>query len=154
MTGTERLSELADGRNPLLVARLKSGFAVMADSQYLPGYCLLLAYPEANHLTDLSQSLRAQYLLDMSHLGEAVMEATNCLRVNYSILGNLDPFLHAHVWPRYSWEDDQYRLSPPTDYPPEYRDALKHGYDPEKHDGLRQKIAQHLQMLSGGDLAP
>ncbi|MFI9452759.1 hypothetical protein [Amycolatopsis sp. NPDC052450] len=24
--------------------------------------------------------------------------------MNVEILGNTDPFLHAHVWPRYDWE--------------------------------------------------
>ncbi len=126
----------------------------MADSQFLPGYCLLLAYPEANHLTDLSVTSRAQYLLDMSLLGEAVMTATGCLRINYTILGNLDPFLHAHVWPRYSWEDDRYRTSPPTDYPPEYRDVALHGYSEEVHGKLRLQIADHVLNLMGADLSP
>ena len=100
----------------------------MGDSQFLPGYALLLAYPEADHLTDLPHAARSRYLLDMSLLGEAVMQATNCSRVNYAVYGNLDPFLHAHVWPRYAWEEEQYRLRPPFSYPPEYRDPEVHGY--------------------------
>jgi diadenosine tetraphosphate (Ap4A) HIT family hydrolase len=154
MTGTERLAMLADGRSPMLIARMPSGFAVMGDHQFLPGYSLILAYPEVNHLTDLSVAERARYLVDMSRLGEAVMAATNCLRVNYSILGNLDPFLHAHVFPRYSWEEDLYRLAPPWKYPDEYRDVTKHGYSEEKHGNLRLAITRHLLSLSGADLEP
>jgi diadenosine tetraphosphate (Ap4A) HIT family hydrolase len=154
MTGTERLALLAEGNSPLLIERMPSGFAVMGDSQFLPGYALLLAYPEANHLTDLTHSARSQYLLDMSLLGEAVMQATNCLRVNYAIYGNLDPFLHAHVWPRYTWEDEEYRLRPPFSYPPEYRDPELHGYSEHKHGNLKLAIAQHLLTLSGGDTTP
>ena len=29
------------GEHPLLLARLSSGWAVLADTQFLPGYCLL-----------------------------------------------------------------------------------------------------------------
>ena len=43
MTPSERLSALAEGRDPLLVMRLKSGFAVMSHTQFLRGYCLPLA---------------------------------------------------------------------------------------------------------------
>lgn len=42
----------------------------------------------------------------MADLGEAVENACWDLdpllrRVNLEILGNTDPYLHAHVWPRY-----------------------------------------------------
>jgi hypothetical protein len=30
--------------NPTTVSPMKSGFVVMSNSQFLPGYCLLLAY--------------------------------------------------------------------------------------------------------------
>ena len=154
VTGTERLARLAEGKSPLLIARMPSGFAVMGDSQYLPGYCLLLAYPEVNHLHDLPVDRRAQYLTDMGLLGEALMAATGCLRVNYAILGNLDPFLHAHVWPRYTWEDDRYRLAPPSDYPADYRDAPERLYSAEKHGELQKAIALHLELLPVVGLEP
>ena len=38
MTGTERLLQLDRGENPKLILRMKSGFAVMGDTQFLPGY--------------------------------------------------------------------------------------------------------------------
>ena len=154
MTGSERLAELEQGRNPQMVARMKSGFAVMADSQYLPGYCLLLAYPEVDHLTDLEPAARSQFLLDMSVLGEAVMSATNSRRVNYAILGNLDPFLHAHVWPRYDWENPQYKLSPPTDYPLNVREAPSNRYEATKHDKILQTIRTQVLKRIGADLEP
>src|SRR5579862_7979366 len=101
MSPAERLAELADGRNPALIARLSSGFAVMVSHQYFQGYCLLLAYPQVEKLNDLAGEARVQFLGDMATLGDAVLAATACRRINYSIYGNLDPFLHAHVWPRY-----------------------------------------------------
>jgi len=39
----------------------------------------------------------------MSLLGEAIMAVCQPHRINYEILGNSLPVLHAHVWPRYDW---------------------------------------------------
>lgn len=45
----------------------------------------------------------------MADLAEAVEDAcweadAAFRRVNVEILGNTDPYLDAHVWPRYEWE--------------------------------------------------
>ena len=101
MTPSERLQELADGKNPRLVLRMKSGFAVMGDNQFLPGYCLLLAYPQVEQLIELPEKQRHAFLEDMSLLGEAIDKVTESKRINFAMYGNVDPFLHAHVWPRY-----------------------------------------------------
>lgn len=116
----------------------------MAETQWLPGYCLLLAYPEVDHLTDLDVTGRTQYLLDLAQLGEAVLKATGCKRINYAILGNLDPFLHAHVWPRYADESEEWKYRPPTDYPDTIRSHADHAYQPTRHDRLREKISTLL----------
>lgn len=71
----DRLAEAERGQNPTVLAQLKSGWAVIGDTQHLPGYCLLLHRGVANHLTDLPRPARAQFLLDMSLLGEAVQRA-------------------------------------------------------------------------------
>src|ERR1044072_4903467 len=41
-------------------------------------------------------------------------------RVNLEILGNTDPFLHAHVRPRYEWEPAALVGRPAWLYPPEH----------------------------------
>jgi diadenosine tetraphosphate (Ap4A) HIT family hydrolase len=46
---------------------------------------------------------RLAFLRDMSLRGEAVEAVCSPQRVNYEIFGNADPFLHAHVLPRYAW---------------------------------------------------
>ena len=146
MTPGERLEELASGANPALVLRMASGFAVMGESQFLPGYCLLLAYPQIDHLTDLDIGARTKFLLDMSRLGDAVMASTGCKRINYSIYGNLDPFLHAHVFPRYEWEDPAYRHAPPFSIPGALRQAPSAQYSPVRHADLLAKIRRELEL--------
>jgi hypothetical protein len=49
----------------------------------LPGYCLLLPDPVVPSLNDLDAEARAAYLLDMGRLGDAVLQATDALRMNY-----------------------------------------------------------------------
>lgn len=105
----DRIGAAQHGENPLVIARMRSGFTVIGDYQYLPGYCVLLAAPQVNHLSDLPLPARAAFLVDMSLLGEAIMSVCQPRRMNYEILGNTDEYLHAHVWPRYNWEPQEYR---------------------------------------------
>lgn len=144
MTPAERIDLLERGANPLAIARLRSGYAVMGDSQFLPGYCLLIAVPMVEKLNDLTGEQRIAFLEDMAKLGDAVLEATDAVRINYSIYGNQDPFLHAHIIPRFANEPDKYRTMPPMSIPSDVREAPDQAYDPAKHDDLRQMIAEHL----------
>lgn len=122
----------------------------MGDTQFLPGYCLLLAYPEVSQLNDLHGQARDQFLRDMTTLGDAVKLVTGAVRVNYSIYGNLDPFLHAHVWPRYTWEEGDVRTTPPLSIPMELREAPSVMFDMGRHGGLMRKIREELER--SGDL--
>ncbi len=52
----------------------------------------------------------------MSVLGDALLEVTDAYRINYGILCNTEPALHAHVCPRYLTEPDGLRQGPPWGY--------------------------------------
>jgi len=112
----ERVALARDGRNPATIRRLPSGWVVIGDVQYLKGYCLLLADPVVEHLETLPMSKRIEFLRDVSILGEAVGRVTKGWRLNYSILGNRDHALHAHVHPRYLDEPDGLCFGPPWAY--------------------------------------
>ena len=63
----DRIGSALRGENPLVMARMRSGFAVIGDTQFLPGYSVLLADdPSANHLTDLDWPRRTQFLFDLA----------------------------------------------------------------------------------------
>jgi diadenosine tetraphosphate (Ap4A) HIT family hydrolase len=113
----------------------------MGDLQFLPGYCLLLPDPVVPSLNDLDAQARAVYLLDMAHLGDAVLQATGALRINYEILGNSEPELHCHLFPRYAHEPDDKRTMPAWFY--DWKNALP--YDEEEHGRLRNELARLLQ---------
>jgi diadenosine tetraphosphate (Ap4A) HIT family hydrolase len=100
----DRIDSALRGENPMVMARMTTGFAVIGDSQHLPGYSLLLCDdPRVDHLTDLPRSRRREFLFEMSLIGEAietVCRPRGLRRVNYEVLGNKLGHLHAHVHPR------------------------------------------------------
>ena len=100
------------GELPRVIARMKSGWAVLGDPQITYGYCVLLPDPVVSDLNALTGEARRQFLDDMARLGDAVLEETGAERINYEILGNVEPALHAHVIPRHASEDAQLRKKP------------------------------------------
>jgi diadenosine tetraphosphate (Ap4A) HIT family hydrolase len=106
------VEEARAGRLSRVIGRLPSGWAVLGEPQILPGYCLLLPDPVVDQLNDLPLPARHQFLEDMARLGDAVLAVTEAERVNYEILGNIEPALHAHVVPRYAWEPPETRRRP------------------------------------------
>ena len=114
-----RVARIEAGDDPQLIAELPSGYAILANQQpdALPGCCMLLprlidgvAPP---HLDEMPRKPRGAFLGDFATLGDAVRRATGCERVNYLILCNQVPELHAHAVPRYATEDESKRLLDP-----------------------------------------
>lgn len=97
------------GQNPTVIRRLPSGWVVLGDNQTIPGYTLLLSDPAATDLNELSLGQRAAFLRDMTLVGDALVHATGAYLINYSILGNADHALHAHIHPRYENEPEEKR---------------------------------------------
>lgn len=146
----DRVGAARRGENPTVLRRLPSGFAVIGDTQFLPGYCLLLADPEVTHLTDLDLPARTRFLTDMSLLGEAIERACaedGLVRCNYEILGNSLPFVHAHIFPRYDWEPPERLTGPVWNYPPAQLYAPEHALD-ERHEPLRAAIRAALDEVA------
>ncbi|MBE9499906.1 diadenosine tetraphosphate hydrolase [Streptomyces sp. GKU 257-1] len=148
----DRIGSALRGENPAVLRRLASGFAVIGDVQFLPGYALLLVDdPDVGRLSDLPRAKRLPFLSGMDRLGEAVERACRRLdpafrRVNLEILGNTDPFLHAHVWPRYDWEPASLVGGPVWRYPRERWSAREFRLGPQ-HDPLREAIGSELDRL-------
>jgi diadenosine tetraphosphate (Ap4A) HIT family hydrolase len=111
-----RVAEARAGRDTSVLGRCASGWAVFGHQQFVQGYLLLLPDPVVPDLNSLTPERRAQFLLDMSHLGDALMRATSPVRINYAIFGNVEPALHAHVIPRYRSEPDNMQTQHPWAY--------------------------------------
>lgn len=146
----DRIGAAERGENPTVIARMRSGFAVIGDTQFLPGYCLLLASPQVNHLSDLPFARRSEFLLDMSLLGQAieiVCRPHGLRRMNYEILGNTDTYLHAHIFPRYEWEPAEHMGWPVWRYPEEKWTERQYQFSEESHGELKRQIATQLLAL-------
>lgn len=143
----DRIGAALRGENPTVIGRMKSGFAVIGDTQFLPGYCVLLSYPKVSSLNDLDADARKDFLLDMSLIGDAITEICKPLRVNYEILGNTDAFLHAHIFPRFDWEDEERRRAPVWLYPRENWSIYKFQFSEDKHGELKRQLSISLKQL-------
>ena len=126
---------------PAAIAKLPSGWVVMGERQVLPGYCLLLPDPVVPHLNALQSVARAQFLFDMVLLGDVLLAITAAARINYAIYGNVDPALHAHVFPRDSAEPESTRTAQPWaldwNAAPLYSDAL--------HGDFKRRVGMELR---------
>ncbi|WP_109773885.1 HIT domain-containing protein [Quadrisphaera granulorum] len=137
------------GENPRVFARLPASFAAMGDTQFLPGYCVLLTDdPAATRLSDLSTAARRDYMDSVAALAAAVEGACAAAdpafrRVNIEILGNASPYLHTHIWPRYEWEPADVVRRPVWVYPIERWHEPATALGPQ-HDPLRRAIAERL----------
>lgn len=147
----DRIGSAERGENPTVIARMPSGYAVLGDTQFLLGYCVLLAAPQVAQLGDLPLAGRRAFLTDMALLGEAI--TATCTpppqRINYEILGNTDPFLHAHLFPRYDTESPEYARYPVWLYPRDRWSAPEYQFSEVSHGPLKARIATKLHELMG-----
>ncbi len=146
-----RIGSAERGENPTVIARMPSGYAVMGDTQFLTGYCVLLAVPQVTQLGDLPLAGRRAFLTDMALLGEAITAACTPTprRINYEILGNTDPFLHAHLFPRYDTEMPEYVRYPVWLYPRDCWNAPEYQFSETSHGAIKARIASKLHELMG-----
>ncbi len=100
-----RAGNLAD-----FVAELPHSFVILGDAQFYRGYCVVLARRHINEV-HLMPPDEARALFDETvAVGRAIARATRPLKLNYECLGNLEPHVHWHVFPRV--ETDTMRAAP------------------------------------------
>ncbi len=130
----------------MVVCRVPSGWVVLADTQFLHGYCVLLPDPIVASLNDLDRQARSEFLCDMVSVGDALLEVTDAYRINYAIAGNSEPYLHAHIVPRYLSEPEQLRKDLPWSYPQYEKDSILFDSERDKQLMLQlnRAITRHL----------
>jgi diadenosine tetraphosphate (Ap4A) HIT family hydrolase len=95
------------------VTKLRSGWVILGERQVFTGYCLLLPDPVVSDLNALHGEARVQFMADMSAVGDVLLKLTGALRINYAIYGNVEPALHAHIFPRGAQESEATRTQQP-----------------------------------------
>jgi len=116
----------------------------MGEQQVFAGYCLLLPDPVVGHLNELAPAARAQFLSDMALAGDALLAATQALRINYAMLGNVEPALHAHLFPRSAAEPAATRSAHP--WAADWNGAPR--YSEAGYGELKRRIASEIAARS------
>ena len=136
-----RVAACRAGNLAQAICRVHSGWVVLGDVQFLRGYSLLLPDPVVGHLNELTAEGRRTLLYEASLIGDALLEVTGAVRINYEILGNLEPALHVHVFPRFVDEPAELRTRPVWFYD---WDAAPR-FDPARDAPLIQAIQNRLE---------
>ncbi len=140
-----RIAAARAGADPAVICRVPSGWVFLCNLQFLRGYCVLQSDPVVASINDLDRTGRAQFMDDMILVGDALQQVTGAYRINYTIAGNSDPVLHAHIVPRYLWETESLRKGLPWSYPNFDNEATRFVYDRDKD--LIQQLAQAIQKM-------
>jgi diadenosine tetraphosphate (Ap4A) HIT family hydrolase len=130
------------GRNPRVIARLFSGWAVFGERQFVRGYSLLLPDPVVPNLNALGAHERGAFLTDMTRLGDALLKVTGALRINYAMFGNAEPALHAHVIPRFRDEPEPLRSLHPWAYDWKAAPSFERGAFEELAEGVLRELTR------------
>ena len=141
----DRIKQIKDGSNQYFVAELPSGYAVLGDFQFYPGYTVFMSRVHATELHDLDKVDRLQFLQDMATVAEAVYRAFKPQKLNYELLGNLDSHMHWHIFPRYANDPDP--KNPVSVIPPEVRNAEATRPSPDQLTAMKTALRNELSRL-------
>lgn len=106
------LETIRAGKAPNLIAELDNSFVVLGDAQFYRGYCILLAKRHAHELFELPRDEALALCDELRSVAEAIHKVVKPLKLNYECLGNLEPHLHWHVFPRFASEEEKLRRAP------------------------------------------
>ncbi|MBI9051318.1 MAG: hypothetical protein JEZ00_17980 [Anaerolineaceae bacterium] len=125
-----------------LICLVSSGKVYLSKMQFLRGYCILQAEPEVPSINHLALDQQAAFFADMTCVGDAILEVTGAHRINYALLGNSMPILHAHIVPRYASEPAELKQALPWTNPAmdDPETVFKYARDKDLMDALKKKI--------------
>ena len=138
----QRVRDCNLGIYPKAIGRVSPGWVVAGDVQFLPGYCLLLPDPVVPDLNALDDEARKTFLVEMSVIGDAILAVTGAVRINYEMLGNVEPALHAHLFPRRNDEPETLRLKPVWFYDWDKERAFDPALDAPMMAAIREELAK------------
>ncbi len=113
------IERLAAGKSPELVAELPNSWVVLGDAQFYRGYCLLLAKRHAREPFLIPREEALGLFDELCSVAAAIAEVAHPLKLNYECLGNQEPHVHWHIFPRY--QDDPMKRAPVWERPAKER---------------------------------
>jgi diadenosine tetraphosphate (Ap4A) HIT family hydrolase len=93
---SEPINEYGYTITDLSLSRLR-----LARNQFVPGYCVLICAKHVQEPYHLTFEERSLFFDDMLRAAQAIERVFNPVKMNFQLLGNLVPHLHAHLVPRY-----------------------------------------------------
>jgi diadenosine tetraphosphate (Ap4A) HIT family hydrolase len=136
----ERVQSSEEGKNPFLIHEFRNSFLVLGDHQYFKGYSVLLLKDHIRELHELPPFRQQELFRELMAAGQAVFEAFQPWKMNYSCYGNQIPHVHWHIFPRY--ESDPDHLHQPWLHSPDFE---KHATQESEMPGLIAKIQSKLK---------
>lgn len=114
-----------------LVATLPSGLLRLMKNQFACGYCVLVSHTHAKEPYGLPLPEQAPFFADLLRCARAIEAAYTPVKINYLMLGNMVPHVHAHLVPRYATDPAPGRALAPGDgeaflTKEEYAEAIAH----------------------------
>lgn len=126
------------------LAELKSTFVGLYSDARYPGRCLVALKEHYIDFAELPSDLVIAFIDEVRVVARAIRDAVQAERINYAILGNAVPHIHAHIIPRKLKEDPIPRRSPWSH--PEPATPLKSA-ELERIGALIRKLLTRPQML-------
>ena len=125
------------------IAELPRSWLILGDAQLYRGYCLLLAKQHVTELHMMPRGEAHEVLDEILAVGRALAEVLKPLKLNYECLGNQEPHVHWHIFPRYV--DDPMRSAPVWQRPEaQRRVALEEGVRLELIGAIRRELLRRL----------
>ncbi|HVA81309.1 MAG TPA: HIT family protein [Candidatus Binataceae bacterium] len=89
------------------IAELPTCHVILGDAQFYRGYCLMLAKRHATEIFLMPPAEARALFEELRLVAEAIAAVTKPWKMNYACLGNAEPHVHWHLFPRY--ESDELR---------------------------------------------
>ena len=80
----DRIAMIKNNNNPWFVKELETGYVVIGDHQHFKGYTLFLYKEHQTELFHLERDKKLKFLEEMSIVAEAVSNAFDAEKINYS----------------------------------------------------------------------
>jgi diadenosine tetraphosphate (Ap4A) HIT family hydrolase len=104
------LIERAASRFEDFIAEFPRSWLILGDAQFYRGYAVLLAKRHVNEIHLMPRGEAHELLDELLAVGKALSAVVHPLKLNYECLGNQEPHVHWHVFPRFA--EDPMRLAP------------------------------------------
>ena len=106
------IERIRAGNFPDFIAELDQSYVILGDAQFYRGYCILFAKRHERELFQLPRTEALALSDELCSVAEAIDAVVKPLKLNYECLGNSEPHIHWHVFPRYQSEEEQLRRGP------------------------------------------